>query len=50
MSAAYKEFSKWTGKLPVTEELSRTILSLPMGPHLKKSQQDHVIRSIKSFK
>ena len=50
MSGAYKEFSKWTGRLPVTEEISRTILSIPMGPHLKKREQDHVIRCIRSFK
>ncbi len=49
LSGAYAELSKKTGRLPVTETLSRTLLSIPMGPHLTRRRQDRVIRSIKSF-
>jgi dTDP-4-amino-4,6-dideoxygalactose transaminase len=48
-SGAYKELPKKFRKQPITEALSRTLLSIPMGPHLTHVQQDYVIQSIKSF-
>ena len=35
--------------LPITEEISNKILSLPIYPHIKKEEQDHIINSIKHF-
>jgi len=35
--------------LPITEEISNKILSLPIYPHMKKEEQDHIINSIKHF-
>ena len=37
------------GPLPVTEDLARTELSIPMGPSLTDSQVDYVIETINSF-
>jgi dTDP-4-amino-4,6-dideoxygalactose transaminase len=50
LSAAYADLAKRIGRLPVTETLSRTLLSIPMGPHLTRRRQDRVIRSIHLFK
>ncbi|MCX6355555.1 MAG: DegT/DnrJ/EryC1/StrS family aminotransferase [Candidatus Aureabacteria bacterium] len=38
-----------TGDLPVTEELADTVLSLPMGPHLREESVARVIEEIKRF-
>ena len=37
------------GSLPQAELLASEVLSIPMGPHLAISQQDHVIRTMLSF-
>jgi dTDP-4-amino-4,6-dideoxygalactose transaminase len=43
LSGAYAD-GKWTkGAFPIAEELARTVLSLPIGPHLPKSQAEIVI-------
>jgi dTDP-4-amino-4,6-dideoxygalactose transaminase len=49
-SGAYADLPKKFGRLPITETLARTLLSIPMGPHLTRSRQDRVIRSIRSFR
>ncbi len=41
---AYKSFSEIS--LPLTEEIHRSVLSLPMGPHLTPEQVSHVIEAI----
>ena len=33
-------------RLPIAEELSRTVISLPMGPHMKIQDADYVIAAI----
>jgi len=43
----YKKFNKI--KLPVTEKLSKNILSLPMYPSMTKIEQDYVIKTINKF-
>lgn len=48
LSDAYSEYRYWS--LPVTEALAKTVLSLPIGPHLTEAQQDLVIKCIKEFK
>ena len=35
------------GDFPISEQLSRTIVSLPMHPYLHKREIDHLIESIK---
>jgi dTDP-3-amino-3,4,6-trideoxy-alpha-D-glucose transaminase len=35
--------------LPAADRLAREVLSLPIGPHLREEEQDHVIESIRSF-
>ena len=36
------------GDLPVTEELARTCLSLPLYPELTADQLDHVVAAVKA--
>jgi dTDP-4-amino-4,6-dideoxygalactose transaminase len=44
LSGAYAEGGWSPGDYPVAEELSGTVLSLPMGPHLSREQTEHVIK------
>ncbi len=46
---AYAELGLAAGSLPVTEEASRTHLSLPIGPHLSDAAVEHVIASCRAF-
>jgi dTDP-4-amino-4,6-dideoxygalactose transaminase len=50
LSGAYPEMREKAGKLPVTELLSKTVLSLPMSPHLNERRQAAVIRCLTRFK
>ena len=43
----YKQYSKMD--FPISEEISKTILSLPMHPYLNKNQQDKIINTILDF-
>lgn len=46
LSGAYADH-KWTrGKFPVAESLADTVLSLPIGPHLREEQADLVVKEI----
>ena len=47
-SGAYAVMKQGVGALPVTEELSRTVLSLPMGPHLSEAQAGAVVESVQA--
>lgn len=44
-----KEFGFKEGDLPVTEEISKRVLTLPLYPMLKKEQVNYVVESIKNF-
>ena len=44
---AYKSYAK--DNLPVSEEISQRILSLPMHPHLTIEQLDFICQKIKQF-
>ena len=44
--AAYQNLAMPWGSLPVTEQLSRQVLSLPMGPHLSDEQVERVIETV----
>ena len=50
LSEAYSDSGQRQGAYPIAEEQSRTVLSLPIGPHLKREAQDHVIAAIRSFR
>jgi len=46
----YRETFKYKlGDLPITEELSEKVLTLPMYPSLKKGDIDYIVESIKGF-
>ena len=46
---AYAYLGYNTGDFPVTERVSREIVSLPMFPQLAASQQDQVVSAVKEF-
>jgi dTDP-4-amino-4,6-dideoxygalactose transaminase len=50
LSGAYSALKQRHGECPIAEDLSRTVLSLPIGPHLNREAQHHVIAAIRSFR
>lgn len=48
LSDAYREEGWVMGDFSITEELSNTVLSLPMGPHLTDKQAQYVIDVVRS--
>lgn len=44
-----KIFKEFNSKLPVSEKLSKTSLSIPIHPYLKKIEIDYIIKTIKNF-
>ena len=49
LSDAYREAGYKPGDFPITEAIHRTVLSLPMGPHLIGDQLERVVEAIRSF-
>ncbi len=47
LSEAYTDMESKAGDFPVTEGLAKSVLSLPMGPHLKAQGQHEVISCLK---
>ena len=48
LTTFYKEkFGYQKGDLPITEEISKKVITLPLYPRLKNNQMDYIIRSIK---
>ncbi|MCO5050829.1 MAG: DegT/DnrJ/EryC1/StrS family aminotransferase [Verrucomicrobiae bacterium] len=47
LAEAYADLGGRVGDFPIAEEMSRTILSLPIGPHLTSSQVDEVISVVR---
>ena len=47
MAGAYAEMRLNTGSLPVAEQLARSVLSLPMGPHVTGDQASNVVSAIR---
>lgn len=45
----YKNELKYDCKLPVTEEISKQVLTLPMHPSLTKKEMDYIIKKTKTF-
>jgi dTDP-4-amino-4,6-dideoxygalactose transaminase len=50
LSGAYSNSEQRLNTYPIAEEQSRTVLSLPIGPHLNREAQDHVVATILSFR
>jgi dTDP-4-amino-4,6-dideoxygalactose transaminase len=46
LSDAYAEARHLTGSLPIAEDLARTVLSIPMGPHLTSEQTRLVVSTL----
>jgi dTDP-4-amino-4,6-dideoxygalactose transaminase len=49
LSEAYENLNLKVGSFPVAEEIARTCLSLPLGPHLKASQIEYVADKVREF-
>lgn len=49
LSGAYSELGYKEGDYPVSEKVSKTALSLPIGPHQTDEQTQYVIDAVKSF-
>lgn len=46
LSNAYQDLSYKKGDFPITEELAQTVISIPIGPHLKKEEQTALINAL----
>lgn len=49
MQDAYSRYPVGPGGLPVTEEKSGRVISLPMHPYLSEADQDKIVAAVKSF-
>ncbi len=49
LSEAYRAAGWDAGSFPLSEELARSVLSLPMGPHLPLEQAAEVARAVRAF-
>jgi dTDP-4-amino-4,6-dideoxygalactose transaminase len=49
LSEAYADLNYKPGAFPITEELSQSILSIPIGPHLSLDDAAFVVEKIKEF-
>jgi dTDP-4-amino-4,6-dideoxygalactose transaminase len=47
LQPVYESLNYQPGQLPVSEQASQEVLSLPMFPELSEEQQDQVIYSLK---
>ena len=49
LQLAYNELKYKKGDFPIAEEIAKTCLSLPMGPHLSFSDIEIISTQIKTF-
>ena len=49
LSDAYRDLGYQTGVFPITESIAKTVLSIPMGPHLGLDDVAFIIGKIKEF-
>jgi dTDP-4-amino-4,6-dideoxygalactose transaminase len=49
LSQAYADLRYQVGDFPITEQLARTALSIPIGPHLTLEDASFVVEKIKEF-
>ena len=45
-SEAYSDLGKGLGSYPVAESLSKSVISLPMGPHITKQALEYIVHSM----
>lgn len=50
LSAAYAELKYKPGAFPLTERMADTVLSLPVGPHMRPEQVQTVIEALRTFR
>ena len=50
LTPAYAEMELKMGAFPITEKLARTVLSLPMGPHMTTEQIGRVVAAVRDFR
>lgn len=50
LQPAYRTLDLGPGSYPIAERFASELLSLPMGPHLREDQQDHVIDTLLEFR
>jgi dTDP-4-amino-4,6-dideoxygalactose transaminase len=50
LQECYKNLGYKKGDFPITEELAKTVLSIPMYNGMTKEEQDYVIEAINAFK
>lgn len=48
LQPAYADLGLNAGQFPIAESIHREVLSLPMGPHLTRKDQDRVIERLLS--
>lgn len=49
LSKAYAELNWKFGDFPISENISKTCISLPMGPHLSVVEENRIIQELKEF-
>lgn len=49
LSEAYNDMMLGSGLFPISEEIAKTELSLPMGPHLREEEADQVAKCLREF-
>ena len=49
LSDAYKSLCRGRYDLPIAESLAKSVLSIPIGPHISTAEVDKIIDSIKKF-
>ena len=49
LQKAYKHMNLPKGSFPFSERIYEQVLSLPIGPHLKRAEADYVVQKIKEF-
>jgi len=49
LSEAYADLGYKAGGFPLTEKLANSVLSLPIGPHVKPEQADYVVERVREF-
>lgn len=49
LSSAYADMDYKTGDFPITEQLARSVLSLPIGPHIEEHEILRIIEEVELF-
>jgi len=46
---AYKELNKFKNQFPLSNQIAKEIVSLPIGPHLQEKEMQYVVNMVNSF-